>query len=175
MTRPPSDFLVLYNLVRSDLLSMRYRDGYGGKALAQSNHVGSLFSEHHIVRPFANGMMPNEDVMAWRDSENTPIAPLGFGTVLTIDVPDLITMEAVVGAADKLGFLAALQCDPSYPMIVPNEVARLMDPAVLTKPTVPAHPGHSVVFVQEFPMGYVFGWKSEVSVLLARFKLVPND
>ena len=36
----PTDFLVLYNLVRADLPSMRYKDGYGGKALERNDATG---------------------------------------------------------------------------------------------------------------------------------------
>lgn len=167
-----ADPLILYVLVRADLSTMGR-----GKALAQSCHVGSLFSEHHMFAPLLSGGISSvdDDVLAWRDSENTPDAPLGFGVVLTLDVPNLTTMEAITGAASALGFKSAILTDPTYPVVVPNEIAGRMDRARFTKDPAPVGPTDTVCFFREDTMAYIFGRKSKLEVLLSRFKLVPND
>lgn len=166
----PVDPLILYVLVRSDLTTMGR-----GKAMAQSCHVGSLFSEHHIVRPLLARQTVDSDVLAWRDSEETPDDPLGFGITLTLDVPNLTTMEAINGAASALGFKSRILTDPSYPVIVPNEIAGRMDRSRFTRPSTPVGPHDTVCYFREDTMAYIFGTKSKLEVLLSRFKLVPND
>lgn len=162
--------VVLYCGVRMDLSSMGR-----GKALAQACHVGSLFSEHHIVRPLDNRTKIDPLVQEWRDSENTPDAPLGFGVTLTIDLPDLVTMTALVETASMLDFKAGLLVDPSYPFIIANELVSRLDSSKFTLPPQRVSATETVCFVEETTMCYILGRKADLAILLGRYKLVPND
>ena len=165
------DPLILYVLVRADLSTMGR-----GKALAQAGHVGSLFARDHFIEPLRNGEVVDPLAWEWYDSECTNMTnPLGFGVKLTLDVPNLTTMEAISDTASALGFKSAILTDPSYPVIVPNEIAGRMDRSRFTLPSSPVGPNDTVCYFREDTMAYIFGHKSKLEVLLSRFKLVPND
>ncbi len=161
---------ILYVGVRTDLSSMGR-----GKALAQACHVGSLVAEHHMLRVVENGQKIDPLVQSWRDSENTPDSPLGFGITLTIDLPDLATMTALVETAKMLDFKADVMVDPSYPFIVPNELVGRLDKTLFTLPPSSVGQKETVCFIRETTMCYILGRKSDLAILLGRYKLVPND
>ena len=162
-----NDPLILYVLVRADLASMGK-----GKGMAQAAHAASLFADNEFIKPLLDGKKPSPDVMEWRQGEQEKA--LGFGTKLTIDMPSREVMEAVVEAAEMLGFPSGLVVDPTYPFIVPNELVARLD---ASKFTLPPSMGatESACFVEEVTTGYVFGRKSKLAILLSKFKLVPND
>lgn len=163
-----NDPLILYILCRSDLASMGK-----GKGMAQAAHAASLFSENEIVKPLLAGVVPSKDAMEWRQGEQEEA--LGFGTKLTIEVPSLEVLETIVDTAQSLDFPAGLVIDPTYPFIVPNELVGRMDQSKFTLPPHSVSPAETVCFVKETTTGYVFGRKSRLSILLSRFKLVPNE
>jgi hypothetical protein len=168
--------LILYVGVRTDLTSMGR-----GKGLAQSCHVGSLFARDHFIEPLRAKLKdptaPDVDPMLWEwyDSEGNPDNPLGFGITLTLDLPDLETMSALVETARMLDFYAGPLTDPSYPFFVPNELVGRLDKSLFTLPPSSVGPKETVCFVEETTMCYILGRKSDLAILLGRYKLVPND
>lgn len=158
------DDLTLYILVRTDLESLGL-----GKACAQSSHASNKFTDDWIIAPLLEGAETAADAMAWRAQAGT------FGTVLTLDVPNLPVMTQVVDAANKLGFKAALVEDPTYPYLVPNEIVGRLNPAIHTAPPRPAGKAHTACFTAEYATAYVFGSKAMLDVILARFGLLRND
>lgn len=160
-----SDYLVLYGLCRMDMASMKT-----GKLAAQAMHAQAMFDKYEIIVPLQQGRKPDARVMDWHNA-----TPDGFGTTLTIAIPDLATGEAVVEAARAMDFPAGFVIDPTYPYFVDNEIAPLIDQRLHTQPPTGAGPGRTVCFREEKTVGYVFGMKSELAVILARFGLVPND
>jgi hypothetical protein len=159
-----ADYLVLYALCRMDMASLKM-----GKLAAQAMHAQAMFDKYEIIQPLLAGRQPHPDVDTWHNEAE------GFGTTLTIAIPDLETVEAVTEAAANLGFVSGMVVDPTYPFHVDNELVGRLDASKFTMPPVYGGPGRSVCFVSEATVGYVFGWKSKLSVLLARFGLVPNE
>jgi peptidyl-tRNA hydrolase len=155
---------ILYILVRTDLPSQGM-----GKACAQTSHAANVFTEFEVIRPMEGGRKGNPDVTIWREQTDQ-----GFGTVLTLAVNDLSTIEKVVDAAQRLNFPARVVTDPTYPYFVSKEVAPLIDEKHHTLPPS-ASGGNVICFRQEKTCGYVFGEKDDVDVILARFKLLAND
>lgn len=163
--------LILYVGVRTDLTSMGKGKGY-----AQSCHVGSLFARDHFIEPLRKGEKVDPVLWDWYDSEGSGMDnPLGFGITLTIDLPDLATMTSLVEAAKMLDFKAGPLRDPSYPFFVPNELVSRLDKSLFTLPPQPVNPKETVCFVDETTMCYILGRKSDLAILLGRYKLVPND
>lgn len=163
MTNPTPE-LYLYVLVRTDMPSQK-----GGKGAAQSTHAGNQFTDEHIIRPLLAGEKPSDDVMAWRQEAD------GFGTTITLDIASLSDMQAVVNAAQKLGFKANVTVDPEYPYIVDSEIYPLIAPENHTAPAAFIGNGKFACFRRETTTAYVFGEKDRLAVLLKRFKLLSND
>jgi peptidyl-tRNA hydrolase len=161
MTNPE---LYLYVLVRTDLSSMKM-----GKGCAQGAHAANQFTDEHIIRPLLAGEKPSEGVMTWRQEAD------GFGTTITLDIASLSDMQAVVSAAQKLGFKANVTVDPEYPYIVDSEIYPLIAPETHTAPAAFIGDGKFVCFRRETTTAYVFGEKEKLAVLLKRFKLLSND
>jgi peptidyl-tRNA hydrolase len=157
--------LILYTLVRTDMPSMGY-----GKGAAQAQHAATTFSEFEIVRVLERGEEVAADVMEWRKSTKQ-----GFGTKLTLACPDAATLDKVVAAARKLGFPARVITDPTYPYLVPAELASLIHPDTHVLDPHPGPPGQMVCYREEQTCAYVFGEKDEVGLLLGRFNLLPNE
>lgn len=156
--------LILYILMRQDLQSMGY-----GKGAAQASHASNAFTEFEVIRPLEGGYQVNPKVHQWRKETNQ-----GFGTVLTVAVPDLQTLEKLIPAAQDLGFAAREVVDDTYPYHIANEFVPLISPDVHTKPPQPVGNGQHVCFRSEITCGYVFGEKEDLALILSRFGLVPN-
>lgn len=159
--------LIGYCLVRTDLPSLG-----AGKAIAHGMHAGNQMTWLEVVEPLMNGKEPNADVVEWSKMAR------GFGTTIALgdkNQLDLRTVEAVIAAAKKMGFVADVVVDTSYPYLVDKEIVPLMNPEVHTLPPVPGPDGTMVCFRNEVTTAYVFGDKAELAVLLARFGLYPND
>jgi hypothetical protein len=159
--------LIGYCLVRTDLPSLG-----AGKAIAHAMHAGNQMTWREVVMPLSKGEEPNADIMAWHNSAG------GFGTTIALgdkNQLDITTITAVVDAAKKLGFVADLVVDPTYPYLVDKEIVQFMDASVHTMPPVYGPPGKMVCFRKEVTTAYVFGDKAELAILLARFGLYPND
>ncbi len=159
----PKD-LYLYVLVRTDMPSLGK-----GKACAHSAHAGNQFTFEHYVEPLEAAVDVDVDVKAWHRQAR------GFGTTIALDVPYFDTFKGVVVAAQKMGFKANTVLDPTYPYEVDCEIADLIDPARHTMPPVFGRKGFKVCFREEYTTAYIFGEKSELSILLRQFNLLPND
>ena len=164
MTQPVNtDNLYLYVLVRTDLPSLGK-----GKACAHSAHAANLFSYDDFIQPLRKGKEPDASVVAWHEAAD------GFGTTIALEVRDGQTMRDVVAAAKSMKFKAGVVTDPTYPYEVDYEIYPLINPEVHTAPAVSTRTG-KVCFRKEDSCAYVFGNKSDLSVLLARFGLLSND
>lgn len=140
-----------------------------GKGVAQGAHAANQFTDEHIIRPLLDNKQPADDVMEWRQHAN------GFGTTITLDVPNLRDMGAVVDAANELGFRAGAVVDPSYPFIIDREIFDLLPEETHTEAPVFLPENKVVCFRREVTTAYVFGDKGPLEVLLKRFRLLPND
>lgn len=159
--------LYAYCLVRTDLPSLG-----AGKAIAHGMHAGNQMTWLEVATPLMEGKEPNADVIEWHNQAR------GFGTTIALGDKsqlDLKTVQAVVDAAKKMGFVADVVVDTSYPYLVDKEIVPFMDASVHTMPPTYGPPGKMVCFRKEITTAYVFGDKAELTVLLARFGLYPND
>ena len=159
--------LYAYCLVRTDLPSLG-----AGKAIAHAMHAGNQMTWREVVMPMSKGEEPNADVMEWHRSAG------GFGTTIALgdkNQLDFKTINAVIDAAEKLGFVAGKVVDPTYPYLVDKEVVPFMDIMNHTMPPVPGPNGTMVCFRKEMTTAYVFGDKAELGILLGQFGLYPND
>lgn len=159
--------LYAYCLVRTDLPSLGR-----GKAIAHGMHAGNQLTWREVVMPMTRGEEPSEDIMAWHNSAG------GFGSTIALgdrNQLDLKTVASVIEAAKKLGFVADVVVDPTYPYLVDKEIVPLMDGSVHTMAPVNGPPGQMVCFRREVTTAYVFGEKEPLKVLLRSFGLVPND
>lgn len=161
-----ADRLYLYCLVRTDLESLGV-----GKAVAHGVHVGNHMTWHHVVAPLQRNDTPRRDVMDWHAIGG------GFGTAIALGRNaqiDLRTLTAVTKTAATLGYVADLIVDDTYPYQVPREIVPLIDPSVHTAPPAYNRDG-AMCFRRETTMGYIFGDKDDLHVILTRFGLMPND
>ena len=159
--------LYAYCLVRTDLPSLG-----AGKAIAHAMHAGNQLTWREVVEPLQRAEEPNADVEAWH------LMAKGFGTTIALgdkNQLDLVTIQAVVDAAKKLGFVADLVVDPTYPYLVDREIVPLIDPRFHTMPPASGPQGTMVCFRREVTTAYVFGDKAALGILLGRFGLYPND
>lgn len=159
--------LYAYCLVRTDMPSLG-----AGKAIAHAMHAGNQLTWREIVEPLQKGKVPAQDVVDWHKQAK------GFGTTIALGDKsqlDLATIQAVVAAAKKLGFVADVVVDPTYPYLVDKELSKLIDEKHHTMPPVSGPPGFNVCFREEITTAYVLGDKEALRVLLARFGLYPND
>jgi hypothetical protein len=155
-----------YLMVRTDLVSLGR-----GKAYAHSMHAGNLLTWKLAVEPLLAGGAPDPLVVQWHGQGG------GFGTTAAIgtrEQVDLRTLTAVVEAARALGHQAALVEDSEYPYDVDAEIYPLIAPATHSRPADRTSTGYRC-YRREVSVGWVFGDKEPLRVLLARFGLVPND
>jgi hypothetical protein len=158
--------LIGYLLVRTDMPSLG-----PGKAYAHAMHAGNQMTWREVVEPIQKGKTPSEDVVEWHKMAK------GFGTTIALGKDNqlpLVTVEAVIKAAKKLGFVADLVIDPTYPYYVDAELMPLIDKSVHTLEPVRVNGGF-MCFRNEVTTAYVFGDKAELGVLLTRFGLAPNE
>ncbi len=159
--------LYAYLLVRTDLPSMGR-----GKAHAHAMHAGNQLTWREVYQVFKDGKDVDPDVLAWHEMAN------GFGTTAALgngNELNLATVEAVVGAARKLGYVADVVIDPTYPYMVDKEIVDLIDPKLHTMPPAFGPNGNMFCFRREITVAYVFGEKEPLKILLRQFGLVPND
>lgn len=156
-----------YCLVRTDLPSLG-----AGKAIAHGMHAGNQLTWVEVVEPLQKGKAPRQEVLDWHKMAR------GFGTTIALgdkNQLDLATVQAVIAAAKKLGYVADVVVDTSYPYLVDYELVKLIDEKVHTLPPVSGPPGYKVCFREEITTAYILGEKEALRVLLARFGLYPND
>lgn len=145
-------FPVVYLLMRNDLSTMN-----DGKAMAQSMHVGGAL-QNHMDRGTGMGDELEANFMLfkqWKEQTSQ-----GYGTVLTLEVNDT-QMRWAVKVARMLGFtLSGFLIDPTYPYIVPTELAKLIPEELDTEPRV--YKGkETVLFRSEETCAYIFGDKND--------------
>ena len=88
----------LYILMRTDMASMN-----PGKGMAQAAHAANAF-----VHDWGES---SEYVSGWQKQ-----TPQGFGTTITLAVPNEAAMIDMIAIADALGYPASIIHDPSYPV-----------------------------------------------------------
>jgi hypothetical protein len=95
----------MYVLMRTDLASMN-----AGKGMAQSHHAGMVFANDMWKRTVENRKLPKGFIEWAKQTEQ------GFGTTITLDVPDEDTMLRLVDVALHQGYAANVVLDPTYPV-----------------------------------------------------------
>lgn len=159
----PAEEPYLYILMRTDLPSMGL-----GKSVAQGAHAANQFTEEHVIQPLMKGKEVDALVTAWRTA-----TPDGFGTTISLGVTG-DQMRAVIDVAHKLGLAAETTVDPTFPYLVDKEIFPLIGADVHTEKPVFLR-DQVVCFRREESCAYVFGLKSELSILLGQFNLLNND
>jgi len=159
----PDAFPCLYVLVNTDLASMN-----PGKAQAHSGHAANAFVEKAIVGPLVAGKTPDPLAMAWRTA-----TPQGFGTQINLKAP-ATDLAGLVIVATKLGFIAELVVDPTYPYEVTREMFDLIPEDHHTEK--PIFKGATVIcFRRQMTAVYVFGDKNDImlNLITSRYPLHP--
>ena len=109
--------LVCYVIVRNDLASMN-----PGKAMAQVHHAGvqmmSLCQSGDIVEQYIR-----QGIALGADHFNTTL-------VLAADLP---TINDIAESARQAGYVHGYVTDPTYPFVVDNEIATLLQDKVACK------------------------------------------
>jgi peptidyl-tRNA hydrolase len=125
----------LYILMRNDLPSMN-----AGKAMAQAAHASNQFiHEYGKASPIIKG---------WQSA-------YGFGTTIVLQTSGDRVFNICKNA--KLHKLPAGHVyDPTYPYIISQEYARLIDPKTHTSSPVYKNNGEVVCFRKELTCGYIF-------------------
>ena len=140
---------ILYILVRNDLQSLN-----AGKAMAQASHASNAFIKKHGHTKAAK---------EWAGETSQ-----GFGTVIVLSVNKKQLDEAV----HKCDVADVVE-DPTYPYIVNNEVASLIDPNHHTVAPIVKSDGTVVLHRKEITCAYVFGTKEECKPIVGHLPLHP--
>jgi len=155
-------FPVLYVLARTDLQSMN-----SGKLAAQTCHAGSAFAKH---------MENTEDPLYEKWQRETS---QGFGTVLVVGVTESQMRTANI-VAGKLGYVADIVTDPTYPILVDPELGRAIgrdyEPYKATGgPRVTPGANDRYVTISEDTCSYIFMNKLDPigQSIVQNFKLHP--
>lgn len=160
------DPLVAYLLVRTDLPSLGR-----GKAYAHAMHAGNHLTHDLWVTPLLNDEDVDPRVVAWHEQGR------GFGTTLAVGDEGQVTelkLKQLVDAAKSCGHLAGIVVDDSYPYHLDDETLGLIDPKHHSLAPQKTLNGWRC-YRQEITAGWVLGHKTELSILLSQFGLVPND
>lgn len=99
-------FPVLYILMRTDLDSMN-----SGKGMAQASHASNAFV-HAMTPGSLDKAVTSKNILFEKWTASTV---QGFGTVLVLGVNEL-EMRTAVSMAMRLGFVADVIHDPTYPV-----------------------------------------------------------
>lgn len=171
MTENNTECPVLYVLMRTDLASMNV-----GKLAAQACHSGSAFAQQmdNIIPSDAKESSDRHMYNKWKRE-----TPQGFGTVLVLAVNES-EMRSAVKIAQKVGFVADVIHDPTYPILVPPELGRTVRTDYSRyKPEddVYIRPGETdnYVTIDEDTCVYIFGDKNDpmLTAILGNFPLHP--
>lgn len=158
--------LYAYLLLRTDLPSLGR-----GKSQAHAMHAGNHMTHELWVSPLERSHPIDARVRAWHAQGG------GFGTTITLGNQGQITLdviERIVAAANKLELFAGAVRDTSYPYIVDNEILPLIRPELHTRPPKQIRDGW-LCCRDEVTAAWLMGDKDDLSTLLARFDLAPND
>lgn len=140
---------ILYILIRNDLPSMN-----SGKAMAQASHASNAF-----VKKYGTTKQAKE----WAGETSQ-----GFGTVIVLSVNKKQLDEAVHKSETS-----DVVVDPTYPYIVNNEVASLIDAKHHTVDPIVKSDGTVVLHRKEVTCAYVFGTKEECKSVIGHLPLHP--
>jgi peptidyl-tRNA hydrolase len=143
----------LYILMRTDLGSMN-----PGKAMAQGCHAANQMvyknPEFELVKAWENECEGN-----------------GFGTTIVLSV-NKKQLHEVCNEADKSRVIWGKTIDPSYPYIVDNDVAELINEVIDTEERV-RRGSKTVLFRSEITCAYLLIDKEEHGFLVEHLKLHP--
>lgn len=145
---------ILYIIMRNDLPSMNV-----GKAMAQASHASNAFIKEYGKHAAAK---------QWADSTKQ-----GFGTVivLTGNKKQLDDVFEMASLPDDVFVNQVI--DPSYPYIVSNEIAELINPQHHTVPPINRNDNTVVLHRKELTCIYVFGTKEACKPLIGHLPLHP--
>lgn len=156
---------VLYILMRTDMPSMN-----PGKAMAQASHATSAFlNDMECHKKNAGGRFAEvlRALEIWQAETRQ-----GFGTVLVLGCTGR-ELDVVVGQSGDT-YLANYVIDPTYPMIVPNDVAELIPSGEATVAEDFEMENHSLLYVVKKTCGYAFvSDKTLVPSIITNLKLHP--
>lgn len=161
-----SDNLYAYLLLRTDMPSLGR-----GKGAAHAMHAGNDMTYRTMVKPLMAKQEIDPRVIAWHAQGAT------FGTTIALGSTGEITKDVllrIVEAAEPLGFPAGLVCDTTYPFFMNAEDAQLVDRNLLTREPKRVKGGWAMCR-EEITAAWIMGDKDDLTVLLARFDLAPND
>ena len=152
--------------MRTDLPSLN-----SGKAMAQASHASNAFI-HDATKSFTkNDKMKGpcqRGVEEWQ-SETTQ----GFGTVIVLSANYKQLFDVFESLPVPEGMLLNLITDPTYPYIVNNEIAALIDPKLHTVDPIPKNDGTTVLHRKEITCGYIFGTKDVCKPIIGHLPLHP--
>jgi peptidyl-tRNA hydrolase len=144
---------ILYILMRNDLPSLN-----AGKAMAQASHASNAF-----IKSFGNA----KSVKPWINE-----TPQGFGTVIVLSANEKQVNE-IIQNSENANVLSELIVDPTYPYIVNNEVAALIDAKHHTVAPIVKTDGTVVLHRKEITCAYVYGSKEDCKKILGHLPLHP--
>lgn len=140
---------ILYIIIRNDLESLN-----AGKAMAQASHASNAF-----IKKYGH----TKAAKKWAGETSQ-----GFGTVIVLSVNKKQLDEAVHNSET-----ADVVVDPTYPYIVNNEVAALIDPKHHTVEPIVKNDGTTVLHREEITCAYVFGTKENCKSTIGHLPLHP--
>ena len=140
---------ILYILMRNDLVSLN-----AGKAMAQASHASNAFIKKYGA---------TKQAKEWAGE-----TAQGFGTVIVLSAN-----KKQLDAAIHNSEVADIVVDPTYPYIVNNEIADLIDPATHTVSPIVKNDGSVVLHRKETTCGYVFGTKEQCKSVIGNLPLHP--
>lgn len=152
--------MAIYGLIRSDLPSLK---GEGGKIGAHTLHAGNQilkYADHPDVKDYIR--LGNEQGADF------------FNTCITLSVTG-VQLASLVASAKRVGFVADIVMDPSYPFFVDAEVASLISPDKATLTPVRGPNGTVLMTRPEPTCGWILGDRNDVLLrfLVDKFDLHP--
>lgn len=175
----------LYLLIRNDLDSMN-----AGKAVAHGAHAANQFTHEfeqwRMKYDLKDKDTPVDVVNQWKMYQQWLDEGNGFGTTITLSV-SLRELQTAVAVAESIpGLRAGETIDPTYPYVLHQEYARLINHGVLididmsvshdvSSENVPTPIGDNMMLClrEEITAAYVFGDKSQARMVVGNFPLMP--
>lgn len=159
----------LYILTRNDLPSCN-----PGKMMAQVCHAQSIISECYKEAIAFDGSEHNlvNHYNQWKEEYN-----YGTTIVLETNLDNIQNIQKYFDVNQTNSFYSKDKCflgiveDPTYPFIVDNEIATLINPNVQTDSPIKLQDNKTLCFRKEITCMFIFGLKSELSLILKQFKL----
>lgn len=154
-----------YYLPRTDLPSLGR-----GKGLAHSMHAGNDLTWQLVAAPLMSNQKVDEGVLEWHRQGG------GFGTTIALGRDNEVSkavLDQLIDFAKRAGIKCNKVLDTSYPYFVDDEIMGLIDKSVHALPPSRVKGGW-VCYRAEVTGAWIFGDKSELEPLLARFGLVPE-